>query len=44
MAKLIKMDEKVTLKDQMENQAAGAVVLINKFNVDSDEVEQFSKA
>lgn len=44
MAKLIEMDENVTLKDQMENEAAGPVVLINKFNVDSDEVEQFLKA
>jgi heme-degrading monooxygenase HmoA len=44
MAKLIEMDENVTLKDQMENQAAGPVVLINKFKVDSDEVEQFLKA
>jgi len=44
MAKLIEMDENVTLIDQMENQAAGPVVLINKFNVDSDEVEQFLKA
>jgi quinol monooxygenase YgiN len=44
MAKLIEMDENVTLKDQMENQAVGPVVLINKFNVDSDEVEQFLKA
>ena len=44
MAKLIEMDETTTLKDQMENQAAGPVVLINKFNVDSDEVEQFLEA
>lgn len=44
MAKLIEMDENETLKDQMKNQAAGPVVLINKFNVDSDEVEQFLKA
>ena len=44
MVKLIEMDDNVTLKDQMENQAAGPVVLINKFNVDSDEVEQFLKA
>jgi quinol monooxygenase YgiN len=41
MAKLIEMDEEVTLKDQMENEVAGPVVLINKFNVDSNEVEQF---
>jgi quinol monooxygenase YgiN len=44
MAKLIEMDEEVTLKDQMENEVAGPVVLINKFNVDSNEVEQFLKA
>lgn len=44
MAKLVEMDENVTLKDQMQNQVAGPVVLINKFNVDSDEVEQFLKA
>jgi hypothetical protein len=43
MAKLIEMDE-VTLRDQMENEVAGPVVLINKFNVDSNEVEQFLKA
>jgi quinol monooxygenase YgiN len=43
MAKLIEMDE-VTLKDQMENEIAGPVVLINKFNVDSNEVEQFLEA
>jgi len=43
MAKLVEMDE-VTLKDQMENEVAGPVVLINKFNVDSNEVEQFLKA
>jgi len=44
MAKLIEMDEEVTLKDQMENEVAGPVVLINKFNVDSNEVEQFLEA
>ena len=44
MAKLIEMDEEVTLKDQVENQVAGPVVLINKFNVDSNEVEQFLEA
>jgi quinol monooxygenase YgiN len=44
MAKLIEMDENVTLKDQMKNRAAGPVVLINKFKVDFDEVEQFLKA
>lgn len=44
MAKLFEMDEKVTLKDQMENHVTGAVILINKFNVDSNEVEQFLDA
>ena len=44
MAKLIEMDENVTLKDQMKNQTTGPIVLINKFNVDSDEVEQFLAA
>ena len=44
MAKLIEMDENVTLKDQMENHVTGPVILINKFNVDSNELEQFLKA
>jgi quinol monooxygenase YgiN len=44
MAKLVEMDENVTLKDQIENQVGGPVILINKFNVDSNEVEQFLKA
>jgi quinol monooxygenase YgiN len=44
MAKLVEMDENATLKDQMENQVTGPVILINKFNVDSNEVGQFLKA
>ncbi|MGI8719819.1 MAG: antibiotic biosynthesis monooxygenase family protein [Nitrososphaeraceae archaeon] len=44
MAKLVEMDENETLKDQMENEVAGPVILINKFNMDSNEVEQFLKA
>jgi len=44
MPKLIEMDENVTFKDQMENHVTGPVILINKFNVDSNEVEQFLKA
>ena len=43
MAKFVEMDESSTLKDQMESQVAGPVILINKFNVKSDEVEQFLK-
>jgi len=44
MAKFVEMDEWVTLNDQMESQVTGPVILINKFNVKSDEVEQFLKA
>ena len=43
MAKFVEMDEWVTLNDQMESQVTGPVILINKFNVKSDEVEQFLK-
>jgi quinol monooxygenase YgiN len=44
MAKFVEMDENNSLKDQMESQVKGPVILINKFNVKSDEVEQFLKA
>jgi quinol monooxygenase YgiN len=43
MAKLVEMDENVSVKEQMQSQATGPVILINKFNVESDEVEQFLK-
>ena len=43
MAKFVEMDEWVTLNDQMESQVTGPVILINKFNVKSDEVEQVLK-
>lgn len=43
MAKFVEMDDKITLNDQMEIQHNGQVILINKFNVNSDEVEQFLK-
>jgi quinol monooxygenase YgiN len=43
MAKFVEMDESNTLKDQMGSQVTGPVILINKFNVKSDEVEQFLK-
>ena len=33
MAKFVEMDEKVTLKDQMQEEVSGPVILINKFNV-----------
>jgi len=41
--KLIEMDPNVTVFDQM-NDTGGAVVLINKFNVDPEEIEQFLSA
>ena len=44
MAKLVEMDENVTIKDQMEEEKeTGSVILINKFNVEPDQVEQFLK-
>jgi heme-degrading monooxygenase HmoA len=39
MIKLVEMDEKVTLHEQME-----AVILINKFNVKPEEVDPFLRA
>lgn len=44
MAKFVEMDEKVTLKGQMEKQVAGPVILINKFNVETSEEKRFLKA
>jgi hypothetical protein len=41
MTKFVEMDEWVTLYDQMDSQVIGPVILINKLNVKSDEVEQF---
>jgi heme-degrading monooxygenase HmoA len=43
MAKLIEMDPKVTVFEQMSVKG-GAVVLINKFTVDPEEVDQFLSA
>jgi quinol monooxygenase YgiN len=43
MAKFVEMGESSTLKEQIESQVTGPVILINKFNVKSDEVEQFLK-
>jgi heme-degrading monooxygenase HmoA len=42
MVKVIELDEKVTLKTQMEEDV-GAVILINKFTVDPSDVDQFLK-
>jgi len=43
MAKLVEMDANVTVFEQM-NENGAAVVLINKFNVNPEEVDQFLTA
>jgi heme-degrading monooxygenase HmoA len=44
MVKLVEMDEKITLSEQMEEKNVGYVILINKFNVKPEEVDQFLQA
>ena len=44
MVKLVEMDEKITLSDQMEEKNIGSVILINKFNMKPEEVDQFLQA
>jgi quinol monooxygenase YgiN len=41
MAKIVEMDGRVKFKDQIEEKIDGSVILINKFNVEPDKVEQF---
>ena len=47
MIKFIEMDKNVTINDQMveeeENKNGDSVILINKFDVSSDKIEQFLK-
>ena len=43
MVKMVEMDETVTLQQQM-GQEVGPVILINKFNVGSEEIESFLQA
>lgn len=43
MAKLVEMDERVTVSKQLEENI-GPVILMNKFNVKVEEVDQFKKA
>ena len=43
MAKFGEMDEKVTLSEQLEENVS-PVILINKFNVNPEEADQFLKA
>ena len=43
MAKFVEMDERTKFKDQTEEKIGGQIILINKFNVHTDKVEQFLK-
>jgi quinol monooxygenase YgiN len=45
MAKLVEMDEQASIFDQMnkEEDVKGSVILINKFSVAPDEIDQFLK-
>jgi heme-degrading monooxygenase HmoA len=42
MVKIVEMDEKVILNTQLEEDA-GAVILLNKFTVNPEDVDQFLK-
>ena len=44
IVKLVEMDDKITLSEQMEEENVGPVILINKFNVKPEEVDQFLRA
>ena len=43
MAKFVEMDDKVKFKDQIEEKIMGSVILINKFNVKPNKIEEFLK-
>ena len=43
MAKFVEMAYRVKFKDQIEEKIVGSVILINKFNVEPSQVEQFFK-
>lgn len=43
MVKFIEMDERIKFKEQIAEKINGSVILINKFNVEPDKVEQFLK-
>jgi quinol monooxygenase YgiN len=44
MAKLVDTDEQVAFSKQIEEDISGPVILINKFNVDPEDVDKFMKA
>ena len=43
MAKFVEMDDRMKFKDQIEEKIISSVILINKFNVEPNKVEQFLK-
>jgi quinol monooxygenase YgiN len=43
MVKIVEMDEKVTLNTQLEGDVGGAVILLNKFTVQPEDVDEFLK-
>jgi quinol monooxygenase YgiN len=43
VVKIVEMDEKVTLNTQLEGDVGGAVILLNKFSVQPDDVDEFLK-
>jgi hypothetical protein len=43
MAKFVEMDDRMKFKDQIEEKIIGSVILINKFNVEPNKIEQFLK-
>jgi benzoyl-CoA reductase/2-hydroxyglutaryl-CoA dehydratase subunit BcrC/BadD/HgdB len=44
MAKFVEMDDRVKFKEHIEEKEIdGSIILINKFNVEPDKVEQFVK-
>ena len=42
MVKIVEMDEKITLEKQLDEDV-GPIVVMNKFNVDPQEVDEFLK-
>jgi hypothetical protein len=44
MVKLVEMDEKVPFSAQMEENVESPVILINKFNVNPEDVDHFLRA
>jgi antibiotic biosynthesis monooxygenase (ABM) superfamily enzyme len=43
MVRIVETDEKATLNTQLEEDVGGAVILLNKFTVQPEDVEQFLK-